>query len=593
MVHDTQENRINILEQQIHDLKNRLDDLTDRLYTVEIASGQVISATLSPKQSSKEEHLSPLPDIDSDLLWTWVGKSALLPRIAAICFIMVFGLILRTLTDNNVIGLQLGSYLGMCYAALLIGWGVHLLAKQSRLATVFPVCGVLLMYSIALETHVRFASISSLSVYLILFVLLITTSLVAIRFKHISLNILSIFGTCLVASFIDFPRPYFTPLIYLLLTGNILAFFSAKKLDKGEWNRFSVFLLTVSIWLLWTFRLRVPLTKGMTSAFYLSQEWFFPTIVLFSILYMGMSASAALKKKSTVFDLFLPTLNVLCAYPMALVVVKAAESSLFTLSSVGILFSAIHFIFAAYLFKQRRSEVNAIISFTLAGLLLVILTSPSITGNPLPALLLWSVTASIIAKISQTTRIGGLRFISYLLHGAACFAGLAYGEFLTSSTQPFFAMITAGVIAGLSGSQFLWCRKELFVTENGFFGRVDRADRSAILLLITCLVCSYTVLHLASFVILSAFSADPLNTLKGVQSILLNIGAILLLFLAMLNRNKEILTTAVIVIIIGAFKVFTYDLFKSNGIPLVLSVLSFGGVAATGSVILSRWSRNE
>jgi len=154
-------------------------------------------------------------------------------------------------------------------------------------------------------------------------------------------------------------------------------------------------------------------------------------------------------------------------------------------------------------------------------------------------------------------------------------------------------MIIAGIIAGLSGIQFKWCRKEAIITKKGFFGRVDRADRSALILLVTSLVCAYCMLQLLSFLAINTFSANPANALTGVQSILINAGAISLLLLAMPGRNKEILTTAVFIIIIGAFKVFGYDLFKSNGIPLVLSVLSFGGVAAVGSVVLSRWSRNS
>ncbi len=593
MTNDPLDKRVNNLEQEIDQLKNQLRKLTIRLDSVESLPTHHASPEKLPTLQSQKELQSTIPDIDSDKLWSWVGKSSLLPRIATVCFIMVFALILRTLADNNTIGVQLGFYFGIGYASLLIGWGTWLLSRKNRVASVFPVCGVLLIYSIALESHFRFASVSSLSVYTILFVLLVTTSLVGIYFQHIKFNTLSILGTCIVASIIDFPKPYFTPLIFLLLTGNILAYFSAKKLDKGEWNRLAVFLLTVMVWLLWTFRLRVPITKGMTSALYLSQNWFFPAIIIFSLIFIAMSAHVALKRKSTLLDLILPTLNILWAFPMALVIIKASESSpvLFGYSSIFI--AAIHVAIAAYLYRKKLNENSAICGFTLAGLLLFMAATPLAFGNNLPALLLWSIIAFILAKISKTTAIGGLRLISYLIQVLTCLSGLMFGEFLTTSPQPIMAMIVAGIIAGLSGSQFLWCRKEKLMTENGFFGNFDKSDRSALALLFTSLISGYLMLHLLASLILGTFSSDPINTIKGVQSILINFGAISLLLLAMPKRNKELLTTAVLIIIIGAFKVFAYDLFKSNGIPLVLSVLSFGGVAAIGSVIMNRWSKTD
>ncbi|MHC4919582.1 MAG: hypothetical protein ACYTKC_08290 [Planctomycetota bacterium] len=37
---------------------------------------------------------------------------------------------------------------------------------------------------------------------------------------------------------------------------------------------------------------------------------------------------------------------------------------------------------------------------------------------------------------------------------------------------------------------------------------------------------------------------------------------------------------------------FTSDLFTAHGVPLVLSVFSFGMAAAVGSVVLGRWQRS-
>lgn len=567
------EQRVDVLEQEVHAIHDHLDTLVKQLQNVKVA----------PQRSSKNsKECVTTSVISSDQLWSWVGKSSILPRIATICFIMVFALILRTLTDNNIIDSQLGSFVGIGYAAILIGWGAKLLAKQSRLATVFLVCGLLLMYSVALESHVRFVSLSAQSIYLILFSLLLVTCFVGIRFKHASLNALAIFSSCLVASFIDFPTPYFASLIYLLLVGNVLAFISAKKLGRGEFSRLAIFLLTLSVWVLWTFRLQVALSKGLENSLYLSTPWFFPSILLFMAIFMVMSASMAWKRQSSVFDLLLPVFNVLWGYLLALAVVREAGYSEVLLGCAGLLFALIHLVFATYLFRQ--DEKMASVSFTVAGLLLFMLASPLALGNILPALLLWSVLAFILARVAQGATAGSFRILAYLLQISACLVGLISGDFLPSAPQPFLTMGVTAIIAGLSGSQFLSCRRK----QGGHV-----ADRSAVILLATSLISGFFTLHLLAFQFVSVFSVDPVNTLKGVQSVILNTGAIFLLFMAMPGRNKEILWSAVIVIIIGAFKVFGYDLFKTSGIPLVLSVLSFGAVAAVGSVLLSRWSRTS
>jgi hypothetical protein len=51
----------------------------------------------------------------------------LLRRIATVCFLLVIALILRTITDNQIINTRIGSILGMTYAAvlLLLGWRLY------------------------------------------------------------------------------------------------------------------------------------------------------------------------------------------------------------------------------------------------------------------------------------------------------------------------------------------------------------------------------------------------------------------------------------------------------------------------------------
>jgi len=85
----------------------------------------------------------------------------------------------------------------------------------------------------------------------------------------------------------------------------------------------------------------------------------------------------------------------------------------------------------------------------------------------------------------------------------------------------------------------------------------------------------------------------PGNALLGAQSVIINLGAIVLMVSGLRRKNKEILYTGIGVVVIGACKALGYDLFKVHGLPLVFSVFSFGLAAAVGSMSLSRWSHAE
>ncbi|MGA6993148.1 MAG: hypothetical protein WBX50_04540, partial [Candidatus Deferrimicrobiaceae bacterium] len=74
------------------------------------------------------------------------------------------------------------------------------------------------------------------------------------------------------------------------------------------------------------------------------------------------------------------------------------------------------------------------------------------------------------------------------------------------------------------------------------------------------------------------------------QSIIINLAALGLGLYAFRARNREIRNVAILVIAVGALK-STADLLGTKGVPLVLSVLSFGLAAATQSVTLSRWQK--
>ena len=95
----------------------------------------------------------------------------------------------------------------MTYAAILILLGFRLYARKSRLAPVFPGCGILLLFSIVLETHARYHTLSTLGAYAILFAGGATLFAMSIRHRASTLICLGVPVAAAVAMAIDFPYP--------------------------------------------------------------------------------------------------------------------------------------------------------------------------------------------------------------------------------------------------------------------------------------------------------------------------------------------------------------------------------------------------
>ena len=111
------------------------------------------------------------------------------------------------------------------------------------------------------------------------------------------------------------------------------------------------------------------------------------------------------------------------------------------------------------------------------------------------------------------------------------------------------------------------------------------------LLLVCGLLGGYGLGQLILHQVLAGMTTDFSFQFRSGQSLLINRGALVLMYLALKGRNKELLMIAAIVALIGAGKVFILDLFGIKGVPLVLSVFSTGVVAAFGSVVMGRWQQ--
>lgn len=196
---------------KVEELTARIQALTD---TVEQLSARLSESRASPPgqpppaAEAPDEEGAPadLSEVTEEIL-SWAGKAHLLPRISTLCFLLVVALVLRTLTDNNIINTLLGSALGMGYATLLILTGWYKYAGKSPLAPVFAACGGVLLALIVVETHDHFQSLPLVPAYLTLMATGIGMALISYRFNVFIPISVGTLGMCLAGAAIDYPNP--------------------------------------------------------------------------------------------------------------------------------------------------------------------------------------------------------------------------------------------------------------------------------------------------------------------------------------------------------------------------------------------------
>ena len=139
------EARVEHIAAQVEALSTKVDGLTAK-------ADRSRAGTVMNGASARGDEF---PDA-SEALLSWVGRSSLLQRLSTVCFLLVVALVLRTVTDNGIINRQLGSIIGMSYAAALMFMGWCRYRRANPLAPVFTVCGTVLMFTIIGEAHAHF-----------------------------------------------------------------------------------------------------------------------------------------------------------------------------------------------------------------------------------------------------------------------------------------------------------------------------------------------------------------------------------------------------------------------------------------------------
>ncbi|MCL5884633.1 MAG: DUF2339 domain-containing protein, partial [Deltaproteobacteria bacterium] len=385
----TIEEKVDRLYEHIESLGRRVADLEGRLAASPpgrsaaastARPGTIIPTALPPRRGKPPGTPAPgEPDSLSDEVIRWASRASLFPRLATLCFLMVVALILRTITDNAIVNPLLGMGLGMGYAAALMVAGWYQYRRDSSLAPVFVACGAILMSSIVVETHARFQSLPLVPAYWTLMATGAGMAFVSRRFTAFLPVSVGTLGMCLAGAAIDYPDPFFPYLFMILLTANLLGYY-AGTLKRCGWLRWTVLLVTLSMFLLWGMRLEAVVARRITAAPTLAPGWFLPVLATVSVAFLVIALLGIVRSRReqvSAFDFSLPTINAVGSYLAARVVVSEADGSALALSLVAILFALLHFGAALWLAMRKIEGVPGTNSFVVAGSALLGLALPA------------------------------------------------------------------------------------------------------------------------------------------------------------------------------------------------------------------------
>jgi len=583
--------KLSSLEARVEQLAAQVEALTMEVGRL---SAKVDSYGARPAREGATPLDDELPDAAEALL-SWVGRSSLLQRLSTICFLLVVALVLRTVTDNGIINLQLGSVIGMSYAAALMFMGWRRYRRANPLAPIFTVCGTVLMLAVVVETHAHFDALPSVPAYILLMLTGLGTAVISYVYRAPAPVAVGNLGMCLAGAAIDYPSPFFPYLGIVLLTANLLGYFAARAY-RYSWLRWILLLVTLFMITLWGIKLGMTLLGGEEPPRILAPAWFLPLLTVFTTIYVitaFMGIIRSLPGKISRFELVLPTINVAWAFVLVQYVVFAMGGSKIMLGAIGVMAGAGHLTVAMWLAGRDPKGARGTNAFLFAGSVLLALALPLATGSILLSLPMLAAVAFWAAVMSAKWHSGSVRLTSYLLQ---IYATVALAVVLLGwETIPSFpaGSVSAGGIACLGLMQYRWCRSRKPPEESAFFSRIDKGDFSAVVIFLAALMSAFFLLRVIAHRLLAMTlaPADLNNALHCSQSVIINLSAIVLMFFAQAYRNREVRNVAILVTVIGAVNVFLYDLIRAHGMPLVISVLSFGLATAVESVILGRWQR--
>ncbi len=579
------------LEKRVADLEMQLAALTKTVDALHAGREAAIPAELTGKE--KVPRKPTVQGGASEEILSWVDKSYILSRVATTSFIVAVAVALRTAADSGAIDLQIGSFMGMLYAMGLIMYGWFAYKEKSIQAPVFILWGTIIMCSVSVEAHRVFDTVPTELAYVAMAVMGLVTTIIS-RVNHVALPVfVGTLGMSFGSFALDYPSPVFPYLVIIMGLASIFATY-ATHLLRASWLRWLLFVLTLFMIQIWDLKLAIYLGKLSPENLEFSVRGLLPSIGFLGVVFGGIALLGVLGKvqdKISKFDVVMPVLNVCWVYLAANYAIRQGLTTSMTFGWVALVAALAHLSIAWWLAVRTEGGSLGTTSFALAGGLLLAFSAPMAIGHAVIASALVALLAVGMAWASVRYEIVGLRLSSYLLQFYACSA-LVFLLWTTDGTKPsVVGALSSGLLSLIAFFHYFWARRHPAARGESFMHKLNKNDRGASILLIAALFSGFFTMRVGIYQTLDFLHSATHSAFGGAQSVLINVTAAVLLWLSLMKRNKELRNVAVVITVIGAGKVFLMDMVQLKGMPLMISVFTFGLVAALASLVLGRWSR--
>jgi hypothetical protein len=313
------------------------------------------------------------------------------------------------------------------------------------------------------------------------------------------------------------------------------------------------------------------------------------------MVFVGVALLGVLGKvqeKISKFDVVLPIINVCWVYLAASYAISQGLTTPFVFGWAAMIAAFAHLGIAWWLAHRAERGALGTTPFALAGGLLMAFAAPMAIGHAVIATALVAVLAVGMAWVSVRRSSLGLRLSSYLLQLYACSA-LVVLLWTTDGTKPsIISAFSSGLLAIIAFLHYFWARRHPLVGGDSVMDKLNKNDRGASILLIAALFSGFFTMRVGLYQVLDFLHTATHSAFGGAQSVLINVTAAVLLWLSLMRRNKELRNVAIVITVIGAGKVFLMDMVQLKGMPLMISVFTFGLVAALASFVLGRWNKS-
>jgi hypothetical protein len=449
------------------------------------------------------------------------------------------------------------------------------------------------MCSVVVEAHRVFDTVPTEMAY----VAMAATGLVATIISRVHHVALPVFVGTLGMSFgsfaLDYPSPVFPYLVIIMGLANVFATY-ATRLLRASWLRWLLLILTLFMIQIWDLKLAIYLSKLSPDNLEFSVRGLLPSIGFLGLVFAGIALLGVLGKvqeKISKFDVVLPVLNVCWIYLAARYAIGQGLTTPTTFGWVAMVAASAHLAIAWWLAHRSEGGALGTTSFAIAGGLLIAFSAPMAIGHAVIASALVALLAVGMIWVSVRRGNIGLRLASYLLQFYAC-SSLVFLLWGTDGTKPsVVGALSSGLLAIIAFYHYFWARRHPLSSGAATIDKLNKNDRGAGVLLIAALFSGFFTLRVGLYQALDFLHMATHSAFGGAQSVLINVTAAVLLWLSLMRRNKELRNVAVVITVIGAGKVFLFDMVQLKGMSLMISVFTFGLVAALASLVLGRWNK--